>query len=266
MLGRRGRCSELSSCDGLSHGVRKVQRSVARHDCGRVSRAGTIGSSGPCDNGPMENPMPELSAKTASAPGVIASTALDQLFRHARTYRGSAQAWLDRPVSDTLLQEIYDLAKLGPTSANCCPARFVFIRTATAKAVLRDALDEGNVAQSMAAPVTVIVASDYAFSEKLPQLFPHTDARSWFVGKPALIEATAFRNASLQGAYLMMAARALGLDCGPMSGFDGAKLDAHFFAGTEVRCNFLINLGYGNPDSLLPRSPRLAFDEACQIA
>lgn len=190
---------------------------------------------------------------------------LDQLFRTARTYRGSAKAWLDQPVSDELLRQVYELTKMGPTSANCCPARFVFVRTPEGKAKLREALDHGNIEQTMAAPVTVIVGSDQEFYEKLPQLFPHTDARSWFAGKPAAIESTAFRNSSLQGAYLILAARALGLDCGPMSGFDNAKLDAAFFAGTSVKSNFLINLGHGNPASLSPRSPRLAFDEACRI-
>jgi 3-hydroxypropanoate dehydrogenase len=199
-------------------------------------------------------------------PPALDAATLDQLFRSARTYRGSAEAWLDAPVSDGLLREVYDLARMGPTSANTCPARFVFVRTPEAKAKLREALDEGNVAQTMAAPVTVIVGSDFEFYEKLPQLFPHTDARSWFVGKPALIESTAFRNATLQGAYLILAARALGLDCGPMSGFDAGKLDAAFFAGTSVRSNFLINLGHGNPAAPAPRSPRLAFDEACRIA
>lgn len=192
--------------------------------------------------------------------------ALDQLFRSARTYGGSAKAWLDTPVGDAELEQLYALTRMGPTSANCCPARFVFVRTAEAKALLRGCLDEGNIEQTMAAPITVIVGSDYEFYEKLPQLFPHTDARSWFAGKPAAIDITAFRNATLQGAYLILAARALGLDCGPMSGFDNSKLDAAFFAGTPVRSNFLINLGHGNPASLMPRSPRLSFDQACRVA
>lgn len=198
-------------------------------------------------------------------PPVLADAALDQLFRSARTYRGSAQAWLDVPVSDDQLRQLYELTKMGPTSANCSPARFVFVRSPEHKAKLRDALDEGNIAQTMAAPVTVIVGSDQEFYEKLPQLFPHTDARSWFAGKPAVIESTAMRNSSLQGAYLILAARALGLDCGPMSGFDAAKLDAAFFAGTSIKANFLVNLGHGDPASLSPRSPRLGFDEACRI-
>lgn len=198
-------------------------------------------------------------------PQVLADGALDQLFRNARTYRGSAQAWQDVPVGDDQLRQLYELTKMGPTSANCSPARFVFVRSPEQKAKLREALDEGNIAQTMAAPVTVIIGSDQEFYEKLPQLFPHTDARSWFAGKPAVIESTAMRNSSLQGAYLILAARALGLDCGPMSGFDAAKVDAAFFAGTSIKVNFLVNLGYGDPASLSPRSPRLAFDEACRI-
>ena len=198
-------------------------------------------------------------------PPVLADAALDQLFRSARTYRGSDQAWLDVPVSDEQLHQLYELTKMGPTSANCSPARFVFVRSPEQKARLRDALDEGNIAQTMAAPVTVIIGSDQEFYEKLPQLFPHTDARSWFAGKPAVIESTAMRNSSLQGAYLILAARALGLDCGPMSGFDAAKVDAAFFAGTSIKANFLVNLGHGDPASLSARSPRLGFDEACRI-
>ena len=198
-------------------------------------------------------------------PPALDDATLDQLFRNARTYRGSAKAWLDQPVSDALLKQVYDLTKMGPTSANCCPARFVFVRTAEGKARLRESLDHGNIEQTMAAPVTVIVGIDYEFYEKLPKLFPHTDARSWFAGKPTLIQATAFRNASLQGGYLILAARALGLDCGPMSGFDNERLDRAFFAGTSVKSNFLINLGHGNPAAPAPRSPRLDFDEACRL-
>lgn len=195
----------------------------------------------------------------------INAEALDQLFRTARTYRGSAKAWLDRSVDDATLKTVYELTALAPTSANCSPARFVFVRGAEAKAKLRDALDEGNIEQTMAAPVTVIIGSDHGFAAKLPYLFPQTDARSWFTD-PTVRDVTAFRNASLQGAYLILAARAMGLDCGPMSGFDAAKLDAAFFAGSEVRSNFLVNLGYGNRDTLPPRNPRMAFDEACRIA
>jgi len=191
--------------------------------------------------------------------------ALDLVFRKARTYRGSAQAWQARTVDTGLLRQVWDLAKLGPTSANSSPARIVFVLSPEAKARLCDCLDEGNVASTRAAPVTAIIGMDMAFYDKMPVLFPHTDARSWFVGKDAFIRVSALRNSSLQGAYLMLAARALGLDCGPMSGFDAAKLDQAFFAGTPVRSNFLCNLGYGAPDTLRPRNPRLGFDEACRI-
>jgi len=197
---------------------------------------------------------------------MLDDTALDLIFRKARTFRGSARAWQNRPVDEALLRQVWDLARMGPTSANCSPARVVFVTTPAGKAELAEALDPGNVEQSMAAPVTAIIGMDMAFTEKLPYLFPHVDARSWFEGNPALTQATAFRNASLQGAYLIIAARALGLDCGPMSGFDPAKLDAAFFSGTAVRSNFLVNLGYGEPSTLHPRNPRLSFDEACRIA
>ena len=190
------------------------------------------------------------------------AAALDQLFRSARTHN----AWQKKDVPDALLHQLYDLVKWAPTSANSSPARFVFVKSPEAKAKLKEALAPGNVEKTMTAPVTVIVAQDMAFYDKLPQLFPHADARSWFAGNDALIESTAFRNASLQGAYLIMAARALGLDTGAMSGFDAAKLDAAFFAGTTVKSNFLINLGYGDVAGLFPRSPRLSFDEAARIA
>jgi 3-hydroxypropanoate dehydrogenase len=187
--------------------------------------------------------------------------ALDQLFRTARTQN----AWQDRTISDTKLQELYDLLKYGPTSANSSPARFVFIRTAEGKAKLKAALSEGNIAKTMTAPVTAIVAHDPAFYDHLPKLFPHTDARSWFADNPALSEVTAFRNGTLQGAYLIIAARALGLDTGAMSGFDNAKVDEAFFAGTGWKSNFLVNLGYGDPTDLFARSPRLSFDEAVRL-
>lgn len=196
----------------------------------------------------------------------IAAAAIDQLFNEARTFRGSDHAWLDRPVTDEQLAQIYDLAKMAPTSANCSPARIVFIRSPEAKALLRRTLDEGNVAQTMAAPVTALIGSDYAFYEHMDQLFPNTGARSWFEGKPDVIHNTAFRNASLQGGYLIIAARALGLDCGPMSGFNNALADELFFAGTQVKSNFLVNIGYGNPAVLKPRNPRFTFDQACRIA
>lgn len=192
-------------------------------------------------------------------------SALDQIFRSARTYRRSADAWLDKPVDDALLRQAYDPAKLGPTSANCQPLRVVFVRSADAKARLGKALSEGNLAQTMAAPVTAIVAADHAFYKHLPRLYKEEDAVPWFEGKPESIAATAFRNSSLQGAYLIIALRALGLDCGPMSGFHNASVDAEFFAGTEIKSNFLINIGYGNRSTLHPREERFAFDEACRI-
>lgn len=188
--------------------------------------------------------------------------ALDQLFRAARTHNG----WQPKGVTEDTLRQLYDLLKMGPTSANCLPARFVFVRSPEAKARLGPCLSPNNVEKTMAAPVTVIAGYDTEFYEKLPQLFPHTDARSWFVGNSELIQSTAFRNASLQGAYLILAARALGLDCGPMSGFDNAKVDAVFFPGGKVKSNFLVNLGYGDPSKVRPRGPRLAFEEACRIA
>lgn len=191
----------------------------------------------------------------------IADRALDILFREARTHNG----WQDKPVADETLRELFDLLKMGPTSANCSPARFVFVKSPEAKERLKPALSAGNLDKTMAAPVTVIVAHDMEFYEKLPFLFPHTDARPWFAGKPKAIETTAFRNGTLQGAYLILAARSLGLDCGPMSGFNNAVLDEAFFAGTSVKSNFLINLGYGDASKLFERSPRFAFADACQI-
>ncbi|MDW2982914.1 MAG: malonic semialdehyde reductase [Rhodanobacter sp.] len=194
---------------------------------------------------------------------LLSEASLDQLFRHARTFN----AWLPKEVSDEQLRQIYELAKFGPTSANSSPARVVFVKSKAAKAKLEPFLSEGNRAKTMEAPVTAIVATDHQFYEQLPKLFPHTDARSWFVGNQPLIDTTAFRNATLQGAYLLLAARAVGLDCGPMSGFDNAGVDAAFFAGTAVKSNFLISIGYGDASrNLFPRSPRLAFDEACTIA
>ena len=191
----------------------------------------------------------------------VSNDALDQIFRQARTF----SAWLPTRVSVETLREIYDLARLGPTSANSTPARFVFLESEAAKARLLPALAPLNVEKTKAAPVTVIVAWDNEFHEKLPKLFPHADMRSHFVGKQALIEETAFRNSSLQGGYFILAARALGLDCGPMSGFDKAKVDAEFFSDGKWKANFLCNLGYGDRSKLPPRNPRLAFDEACQV-
>ncbi|MFK3649594.1 malonic semialdehyde reductase [Lysobacter enzymogenes] len=191
---------------------------------------------------------------------VLSDDALDQLFRSARTHNV-----LGGEISEETLRQLYDLTKWGPTSANGSPARFVFVKSKQAKEKLRPALSEGNLAKTMAAPVTVIVAHDLEFYEKLPYLFPHDDARSWFAGNDAAIKTTAFRNGSLQGAYLILAARSLGLDTGAMSGFDNAKVDEAFFAGTQIKSNFLINLGHGDPDQLFPRSPRLPFDEAARI-
>lgn len=186
---------------------------------------------------------------------------LAQLFGDARTHN----FWLDKPVSDDLLQSVYNQLKWAPTSANCSPARFTFIKSPEAKARLKPALSEGNREKTMNAPVTVIVSADFAFYDKLPELFPHTDARSWFAGNPALIESTAKRNSVLQGAYFILAARAMGLDCGPMSGFDNAAVDKEFFSGTNLKSDFLINLGYGDAAKLFPRSPRLSFADACSI-
>lgn len=190
-----------------------------------------------------------------------AAPCLDQLFRDARTHNG----WLDKPVPEALLKELHDLMKWGPTSANCWPLRVVYVQSPEAKARLLPLMMEGNRAKTEAAPVTAILGMDLDFPEMLPKLFPHTDAKSWFAGNEALTEATAFRNSSLQGAYFMIAARALGLDCGPMSGFDADKVNAEFFAGTRIRTNFICNLGYGDPAALFPRSPRPAFDEVCSI-
>jgi 3-hydroxypropanoate dehydrogenase len=192
---------------------------------------------------------------------ILSDDCFDTLFREARTHN----AWQDKPVSDTLLRAVWELAKMGPTSANCSPMRVVFVKSPEAKERLRPALSAGNLAKTMAAPVTAIIAYDLDFIEQLPRLFPHDNARVWFEGNDELIRTTAFRNGTLQGAYLMMAARALGLDCGPMSGFDNAKVDAAFFPGGRIRSNFLCNLGYGDPKGLFERSPRLSFDEACSI-
>lgn len=191
---------------------------------------------------------------------ILSDAGMDLIFREARTH----SAWRDQAVSDVLLEAVYDLAKMGPTSANCSPMRVVYVRSPEAKARLKPTLAEGNVAKTMAAPATAIVAYDLEFYEQLPKLFPHADARSWFKGKPDHIQETAFRNGSLQGAYFIMAARALGLDCGPMSGFDNVAVDKAFFPDGKIRSNFLCNLGYGDADQLHPRAPRLAFDEVCQ--
>jgi nitroreductase len=192
---------------------------------------------------------------------MLNDTALDTLFYAARSHNG----WLDRPVADAQLEHLYDLMKWGPTSVNCSPARLVFVRSAAQKEKLLACVAPGNVARVSTAPVTVIIGMDMVFYDKLPQLAPHVDARAWFSGNAPLAEATAFRNSSLQGAYLMLAARAIGLDCGPMSGFDAEKLDAAFFAGSSVKTNFICSLGYGDLASAYPRKPRLSFEEACKI-
>ena len=188
--------------------------------------------------------------------------ALDSIFRSARTHNG----WLPKPVTDDQLRAIYDLMKWGPTSANCQPARIVFVRTKEGKEKLRPALSAGNTEKTMAAPVTAIVAYDPEFYEHLPRMFPHDQtAITWFKGTPSA-EPTAFRNGSLQGAYLIIAARALGLDCGAMSGFDNAKVDQAFFPDGKLKSNFLCNIGYGDPAKLFARSPRFAFEESCTLA
>jgi len=206
----------------------------------------------------------------------LSEEGLDLLFREARTHN----AWLDQPVSDETLHQLYDLMKWGPTSVNCCPARILFLRTPEAKQRLLPALAQGNVDKTMSAPVTAIIGYDGRFYEQLPKLFPHADARSWFVETPELAEVTARRNSSLQGAYFIIAARSLGLDCGPLSGFDQSKVDHEFFprpAGaavtidqeyfpdSHIKTNFLCNIGYGDAAKLYPRSPRLDFDEACKL-
>ena len=187
----------------------------------------------------------------------------DLLFRNARTH----SHWLPKPVDDALLREAYDLARMGPTSANMCPMRIVFVKSREGKEELRPCLDAGNVDKTMAAPVTAIIGMDIHFYDELPRLYPHADARAWFKDLPEpVLEYVALRNSSLQGAYFLLAARAVGLDCGPMSGFDNAKVDAAFFAGTTVKSNFLCNLAYGDASKLHPRSPRLDFEQACTLA
>lgn len=191
----------------------------------------------------------------------LTAEGLDTLFREARSF----SHWLDRPVTDVQLRQLYELAKWGPTSANSCPARFLFVQSAGAKERLKPCLAPGNVEKSMSAPVVAIIAMDMEFYEELPRLFPHTGARSWYAGKPAAIQETAFRNSTLQGAYLMLAARSLGLDCGPMSGFDAGKVDQTFFPEKPWKSNFICAIGYGDRSKLHPRGPRLEFDEACRV-
>lgn len=186
---------------------------------------------------------------------------LDTLFRDARSF----SHWQERPVSEAQLRQLYELMKWGPTAANACPARIVFVQSAAAKARLKPCLAEGNVDKSMSAPAVAIVGMDLEFYEKLPRLFPHTDARSWYVGKPEKITASVTLNTALQGGYFILAARSLGLDCGPMSGFDHAALDAEFFPDGKVKSLFICALGYGDRSKLYPRGPRLEFDEVCRI-
>jgi len=206
--------------------------------------------------------MPDvITAHSAQLKTPVSDDALNQILREARTF----SAWLPQPVGLDLLRQVYQLARLGPTSANSSPARYVFLTTSQAKERLRSALSAGNVQKTMTASVTVIVAYDTEFYERLPKLFPQADARSWFAGNQALIDETAFRNGSLEGAYFILAARALGLDCGPMSGFDAAKVNAEFFPDGKWKANFLCNIGYGDHTKLFPRNPRLSFEEACRV-
>ena len=184
----------------------------------------------------------------------------EQIFDNARTHN----VFTAKPVSEATLRQLYDLMKWAPTSANCSPARIHFVSSPAAKERLVACMAPANADKTRSAPVTAIIGMDLDFPDHLPKLFPHADAKSWFAGKPAFVESTAFRNSSLQGGYFIMAARALGLDCGPMSGFDSARVDAEFFAGTHIKSNFVCNLGYGDATKLFPRSPRLSFDEACK--
>jgi len=203
------------------------------------------------DRMPKDTQRPALDAR-----------AMDLLFREARTHNG----WLDRPVSDELLKQAVDLMKFGPTAVNASPIRIVFVRSPEAKAKLKPALMEGNVEKTMAAPATAILGYDRAFYDHLPRLFPHADAKSWFAGNEAFATDTAYRNGTLQAGYFLLALRGLGLDTGPMTGFDADKVDAAFFAGTSVRSNILVNIGYGDESRLYPRSPRFACEEIAQFA
>ncbi len=191
----------------------------------------------------------------------LSQEALAQLFTQARTHNG----WRPIDVPDALLREAVEISRWGPTSANCSPLRIVFVRSPEAKAQLAPAMSPANRDKTIAAPATAIIGYDLDFIDRLPYLYPATDARAWFADNDALIEETAFRNGSLQAAYFLLALRALGLDAGPMSGFDKEKVDATFFAGTRIKSNFLINIGYGDPSKLYPRGPRLAFDEMAKI-
>ncbi|MBB65583.1 MAG: malonic semialdehyde reductase [Waddliaceae bacterium] len=191
----------------------------------------------------------------------IDEASIATLFTDARTHN----KWQNKTVEDTILKKVHEVCRMGPTSANCCPMRIIFVKSADARERLRPSIAEGNLEKTMTAPVTAILANDFEFYEKLPQLFPHADARSWFVGNEELIKETAKTNGTLQAAYFMITARAFGLDCGPMAGFDKEKVNQEFFSGTSIRANFLCNLGYGDPEGLHPRSPRFTFDEVCSI-
>lgn len=194
-----------------------------------------------------------------SAP--LSTDALNQLFLSARTHN----AWAKREVADAQLHQLIDLMKMAPTSVNCSPARITFVKSEAAKARLKPHLMEGNVEKTMLAPATAIIATDYRFYDQLPKLYPHTDAKAWFTGNKEFADLSAFRNGTLQGGYFILAARSIGLDCGPMSGFNNGGVDTEFFQGTEFKSNFLCNLGYGDPAGLHPRSPRFAFDEMARI-
>lgn len=218
-------------------------------------------ATGPAADVPADKPLPApvVEPPPAQHGAPLNDAALDQLFRSARTQYG----WTGAAVSDDDLRAIFDLMKWGPTSANCSPARFLFLRTQSAKERLRPALSSGNLQKTMLAPVTVIVAYDPKFYDYLPRLFPHTDAKPWFTSNPELAEETAFRNGTLQGGYFMLAARALGFGLGPMSGFDAAKVDVEFLSDRGWKSNFLVNLGHGDPAAEKPRGPRFWFDETC---
>ena len=200
-----------------------------------------------------------MSDRQISSP--ISEQACNTLFTDARSFN----AWQNKDVSDELLHKLHDLVKMAPTSANCCPMRIVFVKSEEAKQRLKPCMMEGNVEKTMTAPVCAIIGMDMEFYEQLPKLFPHTDARSWYLGKEKFIESTAFRNSSMQGGYFIMAARALGLDCGPMSGFSPKKINEEFFTGTSTKVNFLCNIGYGSEKDLFDRSPRFEFSEANSI-
>jgi 3-hydroxypropanoate dehydrogenase len=245
---------------GTAHAPVPIHGASLPHDASAVPEAGSVHEPGAVQNAgaieadaPAETPVPEKPP--------IDEAGLAVLFKAARTHN----KWTDRPVTDDELRALFDLLKMGPTSANCAPARFVFLRTEWQKDRLKPALSAGNIDKTMSAPVVVIVATDPHFYDNLPRLFPHADAKSWFSGNPMLAEETATRNATLQGAYLILAARALGLDCGPMSGFDNALVDEIFLSDRGWKSNFLVNIGHGDPAGLLPRSPRLDFDEACLL-